>query len=359
MLKDKIIQKDVSVSAAKAIGIILMVYAHCTTPNFFHGVIGSFHMPLFFFFSGYCFKDLYLLNFKDFARKRITGLYRPFVVWGLFFLILHNFFFYINFYNDEYGHIYRGGVSRYYTLVETIKRGGYIILTLTKNEQMLGGYWFLHDLFYASFISFFIIKYIKNPYWGLIIALSISMILQYTNFQVPYFTINGRCFLAISFFLTGRIIKTTNIPLTNWCTRIVMTFFLLLGILLGAVFIRKSMLSITWQLLIPYYYCAVCYIIIVKFVCNYLKPDKHITKCISYVGNNSLTILTWHFLVLRFVSLLLVYIYGLPIKMVGCHPIIADYSNKGWWIIYLAAGITIPCLIAKLHKYTFFRWLHI
>ena len=256
--------KDISISSAKAIGIILMVYAHCTTPNFFHGVIGSFHMPLFFFFSGYCFKDKYLLNLKDFARKRIAGLYRPFVIWGLFFLILHNFFFSIHFLNDEYGYIYReGSVSHYYTLMETIKKGVYVIFTLTKNEQMLGGYWFLHDLFYASFISYFMIKYIKNPYWSLIISLSISSIMYCLNFQVPYFAINGRCFLAISFFLTGRIIKYT-LPPTNRGLRLGMSFLLLLGILLGAVVVHKSMLGITWKLLIPYYYCAVCYIIYCK-----------------------------------------------------------------------------------------------
>ena len=351
--------KDVSISAAKAIGIILMVYAHCTTPNFFHGVIGGFHMPLFFFFSGYCFKEKkYLQDFNDFARKRINGLYRPFVIWGLFFLLLHNFFYSIFFYNDEYGYIYEiGSVSHHYTFIETIKKGIYVVFTLTKNEQMLGGFWFIHDLFFASFISYFIIKYIKNSYLGLIIALSISLIMQYTSFEVPYYAINGRCFLAVSFFLTGRIMRFTHPSFQKH--RYLVLAVSLFGIFLGALVIRKSMLSITWQKLIPYYYCAICYILIVKLLCNRLKQDNYSTKIFAYIGNNTLTILTWHFLILRLVSLLIVIIYGLPIKMVGSHPIIASYSDKGWWIVYLTAGIAIPCLIARLHKYPFFRWIHI
>ena len=352
--------KDNSVSAAKAIGILLMVYAHCSTPNYFHSIIGSFHMPLFFFFSGYCFKDKYLFGFKNFLKKRISGIYRPFVVWGLIFLILHNFFFGIHFINDEYGYIYRiGSISHPYTIAETIKKGTYIICTLTKNEQMLGGYWFLHDLFFASIISFIIIKYIKNSYLGLIISLAISLVLLYTGYEIPYYAINGRCFLAISFFLTGRMIKTKDFIISTKLGGGVNKYVMLIGLLIGPLVIRKSMLSINWQLLILYYYSAICYILVIRRICNSLSKDKRIPQFIIYIGNNTLTILTWHFLVLRLVSLLIVYIYGLPIKTIGSHPIIANYSDKGWWIVYLFAGIAIPCLIAKLNKYKLLRWAHI
>lgn len=345
--------KDVSVSMAKAIGIMLMVYAHSTTPNFFHGIIGGFHMPLFFFFSGYCFKDKYLHNFRQFANKRIQGLYIPFVVWAGVFLLLHNFFYYINFYNDEYGHIYSGATSHPYTLIETIKKGLFVIFTLTKNEQLLGGYWFIHDLFYASFISYLIIRFIKNPYMGLVVSLTIALIMTLSHFEIPYFAIKGRCLLAVSFFLTGRMLKS---KIQNFS--ILLLVVSIIGIIIGKLFVHKSMLSFTETTLIPYYLCAICSIIAVKYLCTSIK-NIIIINVMKYIGDNTLTILTWHLLVFRLISLIIVFIYKLPIKMVGSHPVIGDFSDNGWWIVYFIAGISIPCVIAKLHKYNFFRLLHI
>ena len=52
--------KDNSVSIAKGIAIILMVLAHTRFSEYGNYWINMFHMPLFFFFAGYCFKDKYL-----------------------------------------------------------------------------------------------------------------------------------------------------------------------------------------------------------------------------------------------------------------------------------------------------------
>lgn len=40
------------VDIAKGIGIILVVMGHANCPEIPHGIIYSFHMPLFFFLSG-------------------------------------------------------------------------------------------------------------------------------------------------------------------------------------------------------------------------------------------------------------------------------------------------------------------
>lgn len=84
--------KDNSVSIAKGIAIILMVLAHTRFSEYGNYWINMFHMPLFFFFAGYCFKDKYLEIPSDFVIKRFKGLYKPFVKWGLIFLVLHNLF---------------------------------------------------------------------------------------------------------------------------------------------------------------------------------------------------------------------------------------------------------------------------
>ena len=70
--------RDNSISIAKAIAILLMVLAHTYFTQYGNQWINMFHMPLFFFFAGYCFKDKYINLPKDFLNKRIYGLYKPF-----------------------------------------------------------------------------------------------------------------------------------------------------------------------------------------------------------------------------------------------------------------------------------------
>lgn len=74
--------KNNAVSYAKAVAIILMVIAHAGAPDFFNRFVTMFHMPLFFFMSGFCFKEKYLAAPVSFIKKRILGLYWPFIKWG-------------------------------------------------------------------------------------------------------------------------------------------------------------------------------------------------------------------------------------------------------------------------------------
>lgn len=88
--------RDRSVSVTKGVAIILMVLVHARFSHYGDTYVNMFHMPLFFFMSGYCFKEAYLNDFKNYAIKRIKGSYLPFIKWGLLFLLLHNVFYNIN-----------------------------------------------------------------------------------------------------------------------------------------------------------------------------------------------------------------------------------------------------------------------
>jgi len=145
----------------KAFAIILMVTAHA---GFYHEgqvFINMFHMPVFFFCSGYCFKEKYLADApRTFAVRKVKGLYYPYVKYGLLFLALHNVFFYLNIYNSEYG--FYGLVSALYGWQDFAKHAFNIVTRMSGDEQLLGGYWFLHTLFFASFLAYEAIKRCKN-----------------------------------------------------------------------------------------------------------------------------------------------------------------------------------------------------
>ena len=156
--------RDSSVSIAKALAIILMVLAHSRFSEYGNYWINMFHMPLFFFFSGYCCKDKYLNDFKNYTLKRIKGIYLPFVKWCLIFMLLHHVFFSLNIYNGEYG--FHGSVSHVYSISESIRRAFNVVFRMESVEQLLGGYWFLKSLFVASFIGYFTIKFLNRNQTG-------------------------------------------------------------------------------------------------------------------------------------------------------------------------------------------------
>ena len=149
-------QRDNTITYLKTIGIILMVIGHsqCSIP-YARQVIYMFHMPLFFFASGYCFNNSYLNQPKQFVKKRLRGLWWPYVKWSLLFLLLHNFFFSICFYSDHLG--YGTYVPCRFTAVETLIRALLIGITMQGHDLLLGGYWFLPALFWGSVISFFLL----------------------------------------------------------------------------------------------------------------------------------------------------------------------------------------------------------
>ena len=51
--------RDEGITIAKALAILLMVLAHTWFSCYVEGWISMFHMPVVFFFSGYCFKTQY------------------------------------------------------------------------------------------------------------------------------------------------------------------------------------------------------------------------------------------------------------------------------------------------------------
>ena len=144
-----------AVAAAKGIAILLMVMVHAGSPHYTGQYISMFHMPLFFIMSGYCFKAKYLQDARTFALKRVRGIWWPYVKWTLFFLVLHNVLFRFNVYNDVFG--FEGKVSHLYGWREW---GVKFIKTFYfgTGEQLLGGYWFLKELFWASLIGYALLR---------------------------------------------------------------------------------------------------------------------------------------------------------------------------------------------------------
>ena len=80
-------------------------------------------------------------------------------------------------------------------------------------------------------------------------------------------------------------------------------------------------------------------------------------KALDFIGKNTLTILTWHFLAFKLVSLLVIGIYDLPIERLAEFPVIYEYAEQGWWIAYFCVAITTCCGLIYCNGWIKNNWL--
>lgn len=124
------------IDIAKGIGILLVVYGHCGLP-FSGSLILYFHMPLFFFLSGWTFKENDTV--KDFIVKRIRRLYLPFVFINAFFLFLNPILFAMGFEKNKFG-------------CTEILTNAAKILSFQNCEPIVSQCWYLLGLFSVSIL---------------------------------------------------------------------------------------------------------------------------------------------------------------------------------------------------------------
>ena len=82
--------RDLTWDAIKGIAILLMVVGHSGCPYYLRNFIYLFHMGLFYYASGHFLKVKGIEGFLPFLKKKIKGLYWPFVKWGgyMFYCII-------------------------------------------------------------------------------------------------------------------------------------------------------------------------------------------------------------------------------------------------------------------------------
>ena len=331
---------DTRISVAKALCIILMVVGHSGCPLLLGKYISQFHMPCFFFVSGFLLKDKYLNNMATFVKRRFKGLWWPFVKWSVIFLLLHNVLTSLHIYNSSY------------TLTDMAYKLFHIV-TMTGSEQLLGGYWFLKELLYASVISIIALKlpYIisnrkkgKEIQNGIILTLTflvLAYILSIVSFKIP--TIGSKTMLATSFYLAGYTFHHATINHSN----------LLLGILsLTIVFIITFFFTGTMEStnvsIIVYFIVAMMGTIGIINIAGNIKGRAQ--NVLNYVGDKTLYLLTFHFISFKLVSLILIGYYDLPITQLSDFPVISGLNSFSW-IVYSIVGVIIPLILWELSQF--------
>jgi fucose 4-O-acetylase-like acetyltransferase len=353
--------RNTVISISKGIAIILMVIAHAEAPEWLCKFIFEFHMPLFFITAGYFFSLKYLNDEATFVKKRIKGLYVPFVKWSVVFLALHNLMFEIGILNETYGNE-TGGVTHPYSWHSIQQNLWNIFTAMGGYDQFLcGAFWFFRGLFVASILYLIIYKVmdysIKSEKWKKAIPYLICILLlilcgwkTYEKLKIVTLVQGGyRDMMGCFFFGCGFIFR----QYAESYQAIIKRYYAIIwtSIVFGIVvyvFSYYLTANMNWRSSFVQF-LSLPVPAIMGFLMTYNismlldKKDNWLKRFLVYTGDHTLNIFIFHIVAYKVVSLIKIWYYGLDIRQVGCHMVIHDHSQEdAFWILYTIAGVGIP-----------------
>ena len=337
-----------SITIAKAIGIILMVVGHSGCPKALFNFIYLFHMPLFFFCSGIFYKEISSMNAATlFLKKRINGLYIPFVKWSLFFLLLHNIFMFVGIYNAFYG--YEGGTS-YYSVLTISNKLFDILLTMHGYEELLGGFWFIRALFITSIVVVLfsmLLKSISKYKYELQCFLFLVLTILIRRFapDPEFWRDISMGMLGAFFYMVGYL----SMRYKRFWHNIFGVIFSCVILFLSFFYFKEGIsMGCGYNKVLPFSISAASGTLLAIYISNAIQNRLPRIKIILYyIGNHTLDILALHFLSFRLVSYMIVLLFGFDVVHVAEHPVIKEVAlpHAYWWILYCLVGILIPLFL--------------
>jgi fucose 4-O-acetylase-like acetyltransferase len=194
------------IDIAKGIGIVLVVLGHTLVPQirnessvagFLWIFIYNFHMPLFFFLSGFLFeKGLSRYNDKlKFIQNKAHFLLVPYLFFSIFAYLFINCALNI----DKLARVLEGGGYEKTKILQSI------LSILTYNNHLDKHLWFLFSLFIVFLINILMPKLTKHP-----IAIVIMLGLYVSKAFVTYFGILDYVVSDFFFFAVGRLVISNH-----------------------------------------------------------------------------------------------------------------------------------------------------
>lgn len=358
-------KRDTVISICKGIAIILMVIGHADCPRDISIFLYEFHMPLFFMAAGYFFSLSYLNDEATFVKKRIRGLYLPFLKWSVFFLIIHNWMFSLGILNEKYGN-WTGGVTHPYTWHQAQQRLWNMVSAMGGYDEFLcGAFWFFRGLLVASILYLVLFKLgvaawrrvgrqspsgraltLWIPLGVCLAALALAGWKCAANLKVITLVQGGyRDIMGIFFFGVGFLFRQGRQYFKpHWYTTL-----LFLGIVWF--FSQYAKASMDWKSTFNQFLSlplpAICGCLMTYNIASWIDRHDGITRrLLVYVGDHTLPIFVFHIISYKVVSVVKIMYYHLEWEQIGCHMVIHEHAaDDCFWILYTIAGVGIPTAV--------------
>lgn len=295
---------------AKAVAIMAIVFSHAGVDV---SPFSYFYVPLFFFASGYVFKDKGIIALVNRLFKR---LYLPFVCANIVVLLAHNILYMFHVWN--------------YKVDGTFLWNGILgILRFNIVENIMAQCWFLVALFAVN-TGFYLIyrtlgkfQYYKELICGAAVLLGVVAIVW--NEQIPQVTW-GNCtiievtFVGIMFFCAGWITKECGlIDIIKKNMQVALALILSISILIllkyefsGNTFDYRPMNFSNWSTIIPVAFIGIIWTIILILCLLEISFSKKIMGMLAYIGKHTMPVLLFHTMAFQVVSIFQIYVLSTP-----------------------------------------------
>lgn len=308
---------------AKCIGIYLVVLGHLPIPEQLSAYIYSFHMPLFFFISGYLLKNNQI-TFDTFFSIKIRTLVIPYLTFSAFTYIFWLLA------GRHFGSDASSNIALYKPAIG-------ILYANATNDWMIHNIplWFIPCLFVVEIVFYFIRKLPISIYYAIIACAAIGYIDSlYMPIRLPWGI--DVAFTAIVFYGLGNILRQTN-TLNQKQSKI--SYILLVVAIICFVYGnfkqgRVDLNSLEFNNIILFYTTACSGIFICIHVCK-LFPQL---QSINFISNHTLTILALHGLAISVIKAIMVFILHQPID------ILENSLLTNSVIAFVAIILLVPCM---------------
>ena len=263
---------------AKGFGILLVIFAH-TDNSILRSLIYTFHVPLFFFLSGYVFSNKY--DFKTFLIKKIKAIVVPYFLYGIPMIICQIFYF------------KSSGSMSPNSIMHLVKD------FLVQNRMWT--LWFIACLFWLN-ILFYWVERLCKTYIKIGLAVTILLLcgICYYHFGGSSLPWNvDICFMMIPFFFVGYVGKNYYDAIRGWINTVpksVALFIVCLAINQGlgllSLRISGSAVDIFYNKygILPLTYISAFAGIIGMIIFSHW----FIIRPIKYIGRHSMIYFAWH-----------------------------------------------------------------
>ena len=334
-------ERDNSIDIAKTLGIALVVLGHIQgygeSTGLLHlrNFIYQFHVPLFFFLSGFLFNETE--EWTIFLEKKIKRLYIPYIVWNLFFFAI-----------NLTAQIIAGNS---YAPTDAVKHCFKILLGIAVTP-LGGATWFLITLLeslllYKLLTTLFILLIIKT--FTIILLATLIIGISGILVRMPYGL--EKALVALFFVCIGHLANKFRI-LEHLGNRqripIMISGFLIVWLL--STMNNADMAFHEYGNLIIYLVSAIIGIFSTIILSSCISQISQLAF-LGRWGSVTIWVLIWHLLAFKTVTLLQICLFRQSWKVLFSFPC---YNVESFWpLLYFIAGFFLPIAAAYIYKFKF------
>lgn len=326
-------QRNMTIDLIKGISIISIVLGHALNTDILYSpgadyvrrFVYLYHLPVFFFVSGYTFKNY---DLKTFLKKKFINLYIPFVFLELFSMLSYPLW-----RNFNVG----SSVSLNVFIDRIIE-----IFLFSPSGILDGAMWFVPSLFIAL-LAYYLIRNLKTNNKVKFILLGLLSLLSYWFIMYEGSTIMERGLVMIPFIFMGDFCKKHHLLDYIKPSYFVVLLPLLLLINRFKYFeieISKGILANGW-----FYIVAVIGILFCISLAKVIEYLPVVTNIVTYTAENSFYIMALHLMMFKLIDL----VYSSFINnddLINTFPI--SYTNLR--PVYFVLGLILSLLLGNLLK---------